>query len=153
MLLHEENSVSKEVLKYENSKRELEEKILLKLDDKVTHDKEIKYLNRLLHEAKDSNVENELSLSRFENTYGKALLQLEKMNSEMENEKFDLDSNEQKNAEKQKEIDRLQAEIKNYEMLKKQKERKMTALNKKIEEVDIKPKRVINLESRNINRF
>lgn len=152
MLLHEENSVSKEVLKYENSKRELEEKILLKLDDKVTHDKEIKYLNRLLHEAKDSNVENELSLSRFENTYGKALLQLEKMNSEMENEKFDLDSNEQKNAEKQKEIDRLQTEIKNYEMLKKQKERKMTALNKKIEEVDIKPKCVINLESRNINR-
>lgn len=135
MLLHDENSLNKEILKLENIKREMEEKILLKLDDKVTHDKEIKYLNRLLHEAKDSNVENELNLTRYENTYGKSLLQLEKLNSEIENEKFDLDSTEQKNSEKQKEIDRLQGDMKNCDVLKKQKERKILVLTKKIEEV------------------
>lgn len=135
MLIHEESSVSKDILKFENMKRELEEDILTKLDDKVTHDKEIKYLNRLLHEAKDSNIENELNLSRYENTYGKALLQLEKLNSDIENEKFDLDSTEQKNSEKKKEIDRLQADMKNFDVQKKQKERKILVLNKKIEEV------------------
>ena len=105
------------------------------MDDKVCHDKAIRYLNKLLHEAKDSNLENELNLTRIENTYGKSLLELEKLNSFIENEKFDLNAAIQKNAEKQKEIEKLQIEIKNYDVSLHQKEKKVFLLNRKIEEV------------------
>lgn len=109
---------------------------MAKLDDKVTHDKEVKYLNKLLHEAKDSNLENELNLTRFENNYGKSLLELEKLNVLIENEKFELDSVTQKNSDQQKEIDKLLNEIKNYDVLQKQKDRKISIINRKIEEVN-----------------
>lgn len=125
----------KEISKFENQKRVLEDDILAKLDDKVTHDKAVRYLNKLLHEAKDSNLENELNLTRFENSYGKSLLELEKLNSIIENEKFDLEAVVQNNVDKQKDIEKLQTEYRNYDVLLKQKERKIVIVNKKIEEV------------------
>ncbi|XP_016844861.1 coiled-coil domain-containing protein 40-like isoform X2 [Nasonia vitripennis] len=134
-ILNEEKSLNKEISKFEIQKRVLEDDILAKLDDKVTHDKAVRYLNKLLHEAKDSILENELNLKRFENSYGKSLFELEKLNSFIENEKFDLEAVVQKNVDKQKDIEKLQTEYRNYDVLLKQKERKIVILNKKIEEI------------------
>ncbi|XP_058799375.1 coiled-coil domain-containing protein 40 [Phymastichus coffea] len=134
-IVHEEKSLIKELSKYENQKRELEDDVIIKLDDKVTHDKAIRHLNKLLHESKDFNLENELNLTRLENAYGKSLLELEKINALLDNEKFDLDVAEKRNFEKQKDIEKLQIESRNYDMLLKQKERKIVLLNKKIEEI------------------
>jgi chromosome segregation ATPase len=127
--------LSKEITKFDNLKHKLEDDILAKLDAKTSHDNTVRQLNKVLHEIKDSNIENELNLTRLENSYGKYLLGLEKLNSLMENDKFDLDAIKQKNLEKEKEIDKLRIEIKNYDLLFKQKERKLSVLNKKIEEV------------------
>ncbi|XP_014210588.1 coiled-coil domain-containing protein 40, partial [Copidosoma floridanum] len=133
--IEEEKYLRKESMKFQNERRALEDDIFAKLDDKITHDKVIRHLNKLLHEAKDINLENELNLTRFENSYGKSLLELEKFNSILENGKFDLDVVTRKNTEKQEEIDTLQAESKNFESLFKQKERKIASLSKKIEEM------------------
>ncbi|XP_011497396.1 PREDICTED: coiled-coil domain-containing protein 40 isoform X2 [Ceratosolen solmsi marchali] len=134
-ILNKENFLNKEIMKSYNQKHKLEDDILLKLDDKSCHDNTVRYINKLLHEAKDFNIVNELNLARLENSYGKYLLESEKLNSLMENSKFDLDAVMQKNLEKEKEINKLQNEIKNYDLLFKQKERKLAASNKKMEEI------------------
>lgn len=134
-ILNEEKLVMKELCKYESHKRGLEDDLIVKLDDKVSHDKTLRHLNKLLHESKDSNLENDLVLTRLENSYGKTLLELEKINSLLDNERFDLDAVEKRNFEKQKDIENLQIESRNYDMLLKQKERKIAVLDKKIQEV------------------
>ncbi|XP_014234800.1 coiled-coil domain-containing protein 40 [Trichogramma pretiosum] len=130
-----DEQLGRDLVKLEKLKRSLEEDLLARLDDKVMHDKALKNLNRMLHETKDGNLESEVNLNRAENAYGKSLLEIEKLNSLLAGERFDLDAIEQKNEDKRRDLEKIQADIKNHELLQKQKERKVAQLNKKIEEL------------------
>ncbi|KAJ8683178.1 hypothetical protein QAD02_018970 [Eretmocerus hayati] len=132
---NEEKAIDKELAKFESQKYEIEDSILAKLDDKITHDNAVRYLNKLLHEAKDFNLQSELTLTKTENQYGKLLLETEKLTSTLDNEKFELDNMVSRNSEKQQEIDKLLMDMRNLELLWKQKERKVAQLNKKIDEI------------------
>lgn len=106
-----------------------------KLDDNVIYDKSVRYLNKLIRKLNDDNLENELNKTKIENTYGKCLLDIEKLNSSIENDKFDLNSLIQRNQEKQIEINKIESEIKETNTLFSQKERKISFLTRKIDEV------------------
>ncbi|CAB0035150.1 unnamed protein product [Trichogramma brassicae] len=130
-----DEQLGRDLVKLEKQKRCLEEDLLARLDDKVMHDKALKNLNRMLHETKDGNLESEVNLNRAENAYGKSLLEIEKLNSLLAGERFDLDAIEQRNEDKRRDLDKIQADIKGHELLQKQKERRVAQLNKKIEEL------------------
>lgn len=127
--------IDKENSKILNKKLKLEEDIVSNLDDKITHNKVIRHLNKLLSDIRDSNQEQELSMMQTENTYGKNIHEIEKLNSRLDNEKTDLQEIEKENIKRDKEIKQMEAEIEKCDNLLEQKQRKIITLNKKIEEV------------------
>ncbi|XP_012273583.1 coiled-coil domain-containing protein 40 [Orussus abietinus] len=133
--LNEEKNIDKTLEKLFNEKVEFEDKILEKLEDKVTHDKAAKYLNKLLQEARDSIRQQELSLVQAENTYGKSLLEIERLNSTVDSMKCDVNELTKCNIEKEKEIDNTQTEIKRCDLTIGTKQRTLISLNKKIEQI------------------
>lgn len=70
-----------------------------------------------------------------ENTYGRNVLQLEKLNALLTTEKFDVEDLTRINIEREKEIDVRQNEIKKCDALIVKKQQKVVSLNKKVEEV------------------
>lgn len=97
-------------------------------------------MNKLLHEAKDLNQEQELTMIQTENSFGKGILELERLNSIIANEKFDLEELEKRNTEKERDVEKVEADVKKCDVTISKKDRKIVNLNKKIEEV----KRIIN---------
>lgn len=116
-------------------KLKLEEEIVSNLDDKLTHNKVIRNLNKLLSDIRNSNQEQELSMIQTENTYGKNIHEIEKLNSQVDNEKSDLQEIDNDNMKRDQKIQRMQAEIEKCDTFLEQKQRKIATLNKKIEEV------------------
>lgn len=127
--------MDKEIAAHDNRRKNLEYEILSKLDAKVINDKSLRSLNNRLHEINDANVEYELRKVRTENTYGNCLLELEKVRTRIEDEKFDLSALVQKTRDKKKEVDKIETEVKNTDAAYKQKERKVSYLSRKIDEV------------------
>lgn len=121
--------------KFLNIQNELENTIYSKLEEKVSHDKTARYLNKLLLDSKKSLQEQELSLVEFENSYGKKLFELEELNACIAHEKTELEELLQNNIAKEKEIDEFQKEIKKHDTSIERKRIKLINLNKTIEEV------------------
>lgn len=134
-LLHEEQEIDQELAKLTNKHNELENIIYNKLDEKVAHDKTARYLNKLLLDSKESMQEQELLFVEAENSYGKKLLELEQLNSDILQEKLEFKELLQNNAARDKEIDEIQKEIKKHEVTTERKQVKIVTLNKTIEEV------------------
>lgn len=122
-------------MKFASQKINLEDEVLSNLDDKVTHDKVVRNLSKLLCEAKDLNQEQELLLVQVENLYGKNVLEIEKLNSSLENQKSDLADIIKRNMAKEKEIDHMETKISRCDALIEQMQRQVISLNKKIDEV------------------
>lgn len=118
-----------------SQKSKLEEEIVSNLDDKITHNKVIRHLNKLLSDIRNANQEQELSMIQAENTYGKNIHEIEKLHSQLDNEKSDLQEIDNENIKRDKEIQQMQAEIEKLDNLLEQKQKKIITLNKKIEEV------------------
>lgn len=134
-LLHEEDELNNEVAKLMNKQNELENTIYSKLEEKVTHDKTARYLNKLLSNSKERMQEQELALVETENSYGKKLLELEQLKTYVSDEKTELDELVQSNVAKEKEIDEIQREIRTHDTLIDRTRDKLVRLNKNIEEV------------------
>ncbi|XP_033214264.1 coiled-coil domain-containing protein 40 isoform X2 [Belonocnema kinseyi] len=132
---NEEKIVDKEFGKFASQKINLEDEVLSNLDDKVTHDKVVRNLNKLLCEAKDLNQEQELLLVQAENVYGKNVFEIERVSSSLEKKKSDLADIIKRNMEKEKEIDHMQAEISRCDTLIEKKQRQVISLNMKIDEI------------------
>lgn len=118
-----------------NKYNELENVIYSKLEEKVSHDKTARYLNKLLLDSKESTQEQELSLVETENLYGKKLLELEQLNLTVPQEKLEFEGLLKNNAATSKEIDEIQKEIKRHETAIERKQVKIITLSKTIEEV------------------
>ncbi|XP_014468728.1 PREDICTED: coiled-coil domain-containing protein 40-like [Dinoponera quadriceps] len=134
-LLYEEGEIDKEFAKFFNKHNELENVIYSKLEEKVTHDKTARYLNKLLLDSKESTQEQESLLMEAENSYGKKLLELEQLNLTIPEEKLEFEELLQNNAARGKEIDEIQKEIKKHEIIIERKQVKIVTLNKTIEEM------------------
>lgn len=126
--------MQKDIEKLASQKIQLEDQILIKLEEKVAHDKAARHLNKLLRNLKNVTREQELVVVQTENSYGKTLLDIEKLNAVMENNKSELDELIRSNTAKEKEIDATQSEIKKYELIITRKRRDIEIVNKKIEE-------------------
>lgn len=116
-------------------KIELEDSILSRLENKVTHDKTMRSLNKNLREAKDKVREAELTMLLTENSYGKNVLELERLNGFIATEKYDVEDLIRMNDKREKELDGVQNKIKKCDLDIGKKEQKIVSLNKKIEEV------------------
>lgn len=130
-----EDEVGREVAKLLNEQNELENTIYGKLEEKVTHDKAARYLNKLLSSAKERMQEQELTLVETENSCGKKLLELEQSKAHVSHEKTELDELVRSNVAREKEIDEIQREIKTLDTAIDRKQEKLVRLNKSIEEV------------------
>lgn len=114
---------------------EQENLIFEKLKEKVTHDKAARYLNKLLMNTKKMIQEQELLVVQVENSHGKNLLEIARLNTSIENEKIESQELMQRNKEKEKDISDLQKEIKKCDTIIERKRMKIISLNKMIEQV------------------
>ncbi|KAK2586864.1 hypothetical protein KPH14_009802 [Odynerus spinipes] len=130
-----EEQLDKDLAKLMNLKMEQENLIFEKLKEKVTHDKAARYLNKLLMDTKKAIQEQELLVVQAENSYGKNLLELARLNTSIENEKAEYQELSQKNNEKEKDINELQKEIKKCDTTIGRKQMKIISLNKMIEQI------------------
>lgn len=133
--LSEEEETDKEFAKFLNQQNQLENTIYRQLEEKVTHDKAARYLNKLLLDSKETMQEQELLLAETENSYGSELLELEQLNSQVSHERLEFGELVQSNAAKGKEIDEIQKETKKHDAMIERKRVKILALNNIIEEV------------------
>lgn len=120
-----------------NWKIDQENLIFEKLKEKVTHDKAARYLNKLLMNTKKMIQEQELLVVQVENSHGKNLLEIARLNTSIENEKIEYQELLQGNNEKEKDISKLQKEIKKIDALIEGKQMKIITLNKMIDQVCI----------------
>ncbi|KYN01618.1 Coiled-coil domain-containing protein 40, partial [Cyphomyrmex costatus] len=134
-LLHEEEEIDREFIKFLNKQNELEKIIYSKLEEKVAHNKAARYLNKLLLDSKESIQEQELLLAETENSCGKKLLELEQLNSNISYEKMEFDELLQNNNKKEKDIDEIQKEVKKHDTAIERKQVKIINLNKITEEI------------------
>lgn len=135
--MYEEEEIDKEFAKFLSQQNELENTIYSKLEEKVTHDKAARYLNKLLLDSKETIQEQELLLAETENSCGRKLLEFEQLNSQVPHEKRELEELVQNNAARGKEIDEFQKETKKHDTTIERKRVKLFALNKTIDEVII----------------
>lgn len=133
--LYEEEEIDKEIAKFLSQQNELEDTIYRKLEEKVTHDKTARYLNKLLLDSKETMQERELLLVETENSYASKLLELEQLNLQISHEKAELGELVQSNAARGTEIDEVEKETKKHDTAIERKRVKFLALNKAIEEV------------------
>ncbi|XP_012268541.2 coiled-coil domain-containing protein 40 [Athalia rosae] len=127
-------SMQKDIEKLANQKVQLEDQILLRLEEKVTHDKAAKHLNKVLRDLKCATREQELIAAQAENSYGKTLLDIEKLNTILDNNKSELQELDRANNAREKEIDTTQSEIRKIDIVINKKQRELVMVNKKIEE-------------------
>ncbi|XP_014598615.1 PREDICTED: coiled-coil domain-containing protein 40 [Polistes canadensis] len=133
--LNKEEQIDKELAKLMNWKMEQENLIFEKLKEKITHDKAARYLNKLLMNTKKMIQEQELLLVQVENSYGKNLLEMARLNTSIENEKIEYQELSQRNNEKEKDINELQKEIKKSDATIERKQMKVITLNKMIDQI------------------
>ncbi|KAI4501390.1 hypothetical protein M0802_003267 [Mischocyttarus mexicanus] len=133
--LNKEEQIDKELAKLMNWKMEQESLIFEKLKEKVTHDKAARYLNKLLMNTKKIIQEQELLVVQVENSYGKNLLEMARLNTSIENEKMENHELSQKNNETEKDINELQKEIKKCDATIERKQMKVITLNKMIDQI------------------
>jgi len=133
--LHEEGEMDAEFRKFLDQQNQLENSIYKKLEEKISHDKAARYLNKLLSDSKDTMQEQELLLAKTENSYGSKLLESEQLNSLVSHDRTGLEELVQTNIAKEQEIDEIQKEIKQHETAIERKRVKFTAMNKVIDEV------------------
>ncbi|XP_047359274.1 coiled-coil domain-containing protein 40 isoform X1 [Vespa velutina] len=133
--LNKEEQIDKELARLMNWKIEQENLIFEKLKEKVTHDKAARYLNKLLMNTKKIIQEQELLVVQVENSHGKNLLEIAKLNTSIENEKIEYQELLQRNNEKEKDISKLQKEIKKFDTVIEGKQMKIITLNKMIDQI------------------
>ncbi|XP_015177940.1 PREDICTED: coiled-coil domain-containing protein 40 isoform X1 [Polistes dominula] len=133
--LNKEEQIDKELAKLMNWKMEQENLIFEKLKEKITHDKAARYLNKLLMNTKKMIQEQELLVVQVENSYGKNLLEMARLNTSIENEKIEYQELSLRNNEKEKEINELQKEIKKSDVTIERKQMKVISLNKMIDQI------------------
>ncbi|XP_043504868.1 coiled-coil domain-containing protein 40 isoform X2 [Polistes fuscatus] len=133
--LNKEEQIDKELAKLMNWKMEQENLIFEKLKEKITHDKAARYLNKLLMNTKKMIQEQELLVVQVENSYGKNLLEIARLNTSIENEKMEYQEISQRNNEKEKDINELQKEIKKSDATIERKQMKVITLNKMIDQI------------------
>jgi len=121
--------------KFLYQQNQLENSIYRELEEKITHDKAARYLNKLLSDSKDTTQEQELLLVKTENSYGSKLLESEQLNSLVSHERTGLEELVRANIAKGQEMDEIQKEIEKHETAIERKRIKFTALNKIIDEV------------------
>ncbi|KAI4488967.1 hypothetical protein M0804_004465 [Polistes exclamans] len=133
--LNKEEQIDKELAKLMNWRMEQENLIFEKLKEKITHDKAARYLNKLLMNTKKMIQEQELLVVQVENSYGKNLLEMARLNTSIENEKIEYQELSQRNNEKEKDINELQKEIKKSDATIERKQMKVITLNKMIDQI------------------
>ncbi|EZA53658.1 Coiled-coil domain-containing protein [Ooceraea biroi] len=133
--LYEEEEADKEFARFLIQQNELEDTIYRQLEEKVSHDKAARYLNKLLLGTKETMQEQELLLAETENSYGSKLLELERLNLQISLEKVELGELVQGNAAKGKQVDEIQKEMKKHDTGIERKRVKLLALSKTIEEM------------------
>ena len=116
----------------------MEDQILDKLNDAMMEDKKIKHMNKELQETKQKNKEYDYLINQAENTYGSNLLSMEKLKSAIDEEKFNLAELIKINVEREKQLEKTEADIKRIESNISVKIAKLFNLKKKIEEVNNK---------------
>lgn len=127
----------------------MENVIYSKLEEKIAQDKAARHLNKLLLNSKEIMQEQELLLAETENSYGKKLLELEQLNSNISHEKVELEELIQRNVAREKEIDEIEKEIKKHDTAIERKQVKIVNVNKSIEEVMILAKNLSQYEIHN----
>lgn len=132
---NEEKCIDREFEKLCGQKNLLEDEILVKLEDKVTNDKAVKHLNKILSEVKETVTQLELSMIQTENQYGKNILELEKLKNYISIEKCDFEELCQSNSLKEKDLDKIRVELSRLDLLIEKKQKKIVDMKKKIEEV------------------
>ncbi|XP_076390320.1 lethal (2) 41Ab isoform X2 [Megachile rotundata] len=133
--LNEEEQVSKKLEAVFEKKKYLEDTICKKLEEKIISNKTAKYITELLINAKNSVLDSEISVARIENTYGNDLLELEKLSNLVQSQKTELQDMLQNNIDKENQIDKLQKEIKKYEITIERKQTKLLEINKLIDKI------------------
>jgi len=118
-----------------HQQNQLENSIYRELEEKITHDKAARHLNKLLSDSKDTIQEQELLLAKTENSYGSRLLESEQLNLLISQERPGLEELVRASIAKGQEMDEIQRETKKHETAIERKRIKFTALNKIIEEV------------------
>nr|XP_012143520.1 PREDICTED: coiled-coil domain-containing protein 40-like [Megachile rotundata] len=133
--LNEEEQVSKKLEAVFEKKKYLEDTICKKLEEKIISNKTAKYITELLINAKNSVLDSEILVARIENTYGNDLLELEKLSNLVQSQKTELQDMLQNNIDKENQIDKLQKEIKKYEITIERKQTKLLEINKLIDKI------------------
>ncbi|XP_034191697.2 lethal (2) 41Ab [Osmia lignaria lignaria] len=133
--LHEEEQTNRKLETIFEKKKYLEDTICEKLEEKIISNKTAKYVTELLINTKNSVLNYEISVAHIENTYGNNLLELEKLSNFVQNEKTELHELLQNNVDKEKQIDKLEKEIRKYEFMVERKQTKLLEINKLIDEI------------------
>ncbi|XP_063980337.1 coiled-coil domain-containing protein 40 [Diachasmimorpha longicaudata] len=135
-LKNEERILDKKLENLGNEKTTVEEELITKLSDKVTHDKTAMHLNKIVREVKETVNEFELTMLQTENHYGRNLLELEKMKNLVANEKEDLEELSKGNILKEKELNKLKVEIERTGLSIEKKQKKVADSNRDIAEIN-----------------
>lgn len=131
----QEQKMSNALDKIVQKKSSLEDSILTVLDEKLAKNKELQRMNKTLREKRYLLKEQELIIAKAENSYSANLLELEKFNALIANEKEQIEEMSKRNLEKEREMEALQMEERRVESDIGNKQRKIVFTNKKIEEV------------------
>lgn len=134
-LKSDEKQLDKMLEKLGYEKTTIEDQLITKLSNKVTHDKTAMYLNKIIRDARESINQFELTMLQTENNYGRNLLELEKIKSLVTSEKEDLEELSKGNTLKEKELNKLKMEIERCELSIEKKQKKIADLNREITEV------------------
>ncbi|KAH0540643.1 coiled-coil domain-containing protein 40-like [Cotesia glomerata] len=137
-LKNEEKSLDQEFDKLAHQKKTLENDVLTKLEDKVIQDKAVRSLTKVLRDTRETVNQLELSMIQTENQYGKNLLNLERLTSDVSSRKEDLEELAHSNSVREKELADLQGQIEKYNSLIERKQKQIVELNKKIDEINLK---------------
>ncbi|CAD6201324.1 GSCOCG00000125001-RA-CDS [Cotesia congregata] len=137
-LKNEEKSLDQELDKLAHQKKTLENDVSTKLEDKVIQDKAVRSLTKVLRDTRETANQLELSMIQTENQYGKNLLNLERLTSDVSSRKEDLEELAHSNSVREKELADLQGQVEKYNSLIERKQKQIVELNKKIDEINSK---------------
>lgn len=132
----EENAVDRQFEKLSTQKNTLEDEVMAKLADKITQNKTVKRLNKMLRDIRETKKQFELTMLQTENIYAKGLLETEKLNNALSIEKAELMELDEINNQKNAELNKLHNEIEKCNLLIERKQKKIGELNKSIGEIN-----------------
>ncbi|KAK0173731.1 hypothetical protein PV328_006882 [Microctonus aethiopoides] len=135
-LTSEENAVDRQLEKLSTQKSALEDEVMAKLADKITQNKTVKRLNKMLRDMRETKKQFELTMLQTENIYAKGLMEAEKLNNALSIEKAELMELDEINNQKNAELNKLHNEIEKCNLLIERKQKKIGELNKSIGEIN-----------------